>query len=514
MVWLKELYSITREYWGHIIFLAIFVLALLIILIWEKEKIKRYAFLWYSCLVLAFIYNPVSFYVCKHFLEPSTFDQYYKRFFTLVPITIIVAFALTLLVSRLTGVKRLAAVLAGCIAIAVIGKCIYLEDWYTKADNRNKVPQDVVTICDIFADYEGDKINIMAPQDIAVYLRQMDSRFSMPYSRYLPEEAYELTNESPDTQLISDYCVSKKLDFLIVSAAEGVLEAYEKAGFEVYGRTPYYAVLNPPNTAWELMEYEDESGDQGLCYFMHNKMDGSLIVIDGGHKENAGLVRYIINQYGGHVDAWILTHYHKDHVDAFNEIYEDPQGITIDNVYATPLDADVFHSVAQEWDDVDSYDKFMELTKGADNVNYIHRDDILEFSDNLKLTFFNACDDVVIDSAEDIPNDASLVFKMETENRSILICGDCHTKYMGDYLVETYGDKLHADILQCGHHGNNSIPFDTGFYEAVDPQIAIFDTPEWIMTSANYTAGALAGQLKEMGVEIRYYNTSPNGFRF
>ena len=514
MVWLRELYSITREYWGQITFLAFFVVSLLIILLWEKEKIKRYAYLWYSCLVLAFIYNPITFYVCKHFLEASTFDQYYKRFFTLVPITIIVAFAMTLLVSKLTGVKRLAAVLAACIAIALIGKCIYAEDWYTKADNRNKVPQDVVTICDIFADYEGDKINIMAPQDIAVYLRQMDSRFSMPYSRYLPDEAYELTNENPDTQLISDYCVSNKLDFLIVSAAENVLETYEKAGFEVYGRTPYYAVLNPPNTAWELMEYEDESGDQGLCYFMHDKKDGSLIVIDGGHKENAGLVRYIINQYGGHVDAWILTHYHKDHVDAFNEIYEDPQGITIDNIYATPLDAELFHSVAQEWDDVDSYDKFMELTKAADNINYVQRDDVLKFSDNLKITFFNACDDVVIDSAEDIPNDASLVFKMETENRSILICGDCHTEYMGNYLVDTYGDKLKSDILQCGHHGNNSIPFDTGFYETVDPQIAIFDTPDWIMTSANYTAGALAGQLQEMGIAIRYYNSSPNGFRF
>ena len=514
MVWLRELYSITREYWGQITFLAFFVVSLLIILLWEKEKIKRYAYLWYSCLVLAFIYNPITFYVCKHFLEASTFDQYYKRFFTLVPITIIVAFAMTLLVSKLTGVKRLAAVLAACITIALIGKCIYAEDWYTKADNRNKVPQDVVTICDIFADYEGDKINIMAPQDIAVYLRQMDSRFSMPYSRYLPDEAYELTNENPDTQLISDYCVSNKLDFLIVSAAENVLETYEKAGFEVYGRTPYYAVLNPPNTAWELMEYEDESGDQGLCYFMHDKKDGSLIVIDGGHKENAGLVRYIINQYGGHVDAWILTHYHKDHVDAFNEIYEDPQGITIDNIYATPLDAELFHSVAQEWDDVDSYDKFMELTKAADNINYVQRDDVLKFSDNLKITFFNACDDVVIDSAEDIPNDASLVFKMETENRSILICGDCHTEYMGNYLVDTYGDKLKSDILQCGHHGNNSIPFDTGFYETVDPQIAIFDTPDWIMTSANYTAGALAGQLQEMGIAIRYYNSSPNGFRF
>ena len=514
MVWLKFMVGITKTYWGGVGFLALFAIALLGILLFEKEKIKRYAFLWYTGMMLVFIYNPITYIISKRILEESTFEQYYVRFFGLIPIIVVIAFGLTTLIGKTAGKKKLLATIISIALVAILGNLIYAENWYTKAENRNKVPQDVVTICDIFADYQGDKINIMAPQDIAVYLRQMDSRFSMPYSRYLPDEAYELTNENPDTQLISDYCVSKKLDFLVVSAAESVLNAYTDAGFEVYGRTPYYAVLTPPDSAWILMNYADESGDQGLCYFMYNQKDGSLIVVDGGHAEDESLLRYVINQYGGHVDAWILTHYHKDHIDGFNTIYEDPQGITIDNIYVTPLDSELFYSVAQEWDDVDSYDKFMELTKGADNVNYIHRDDILEFSDNLKLTFFNACDDVVIDSAEDIPNDASLVFKMETENRSILICGDCHTKYMGDYLVETYGDKLHADILQCGHHGNNSIPFDTGFYEAVDPQIAIFDTPEWIMTSANYTAGALAGQLKEMGVEIRYYNSSPNGFRF
>ena len=514
MVWLKYMISITKEYWGGIGVLALFSLALIGILVFEREKIKRYAFLWYSCLVLLFIYNPITLMVCKRFLEASTFDQYYKRFFSLIPITIIIAFGLTLFIAKLEGRKKLIAVIGSVALIAVLGKCIYAEDWYTKAENRNKVPQDVVTICDIFADYDGDKINIMAPQDIAVYLRQMDSRFSMPYSRYLPDEAYELTNENPDTQLISDYCVSNKLDFVIVSAAENVLNAYTDAGFEVYGRTPYYAVLTPPDSAWILMDYADESGDQGICYFMYNQKDGSLIVVDGGHKENAGLVRYIINQYGGHVDAWILTHYHKDHVDAFNTIYADPQGITIDNIYVTPLDQDLFYSVAQEWDDIDSYDTFMDITKDADNINYVKRDDVLEFSDNLKITFFNACDQVVIDSLEDIPNDASLVFKMETENRSILMCADCHTRYMGEYLVETYGDKLKADILQCGHHGNNSIPFDTGFYEAVDPKIAIFDLPDWIMTSANYTAGVLAAQLQDLGIEIRYYDSSPNGFRF
>lgn len=514
MVWLKFILSITKTYWGGFGFLALFGLALIGILFFEKEKIKRYAFLWYTGLILVFIYNPITLLICKKILEESTFEQYYLRFFSLMPVLVIVAYGLTLALTKLTGVKRLAGTVAAVAVIAVLGSLLYSEDWFTKATNRNKVPQDVVTICDVFADYEGDKISIMAPKDIAVYLRQMDSRFSMPYSRDMDEEGFELTNPNPDTQVISDYCVSKELDFIIVSAVDNVLNTYLDNGFEVYGRTPYYAVLTPPDTGWELMSYADRSGDQGLWYMMRNKHDGTLIIVDGGHAEDAAHIKYLIKQYGGHVDAWILTHYHKDHIGAFNEIYADPEGITIDNIYVSPLDSKLFHSVAQEWDDVEDYDRFMELTKDATNINYVKRDDVLTFSDDLKITFYNSMDKVVEDSLEDIPNDCSLVFKMATPNRSILICADCHTKYMAEYLVDTYGKELKADILQCGHHGNNSMPYDTGFYKCVDPDIAVFDTPEWIMTSPEYTAGALAGQLQEQGAKIIYYNTAPNGFRF
>ena len=96
--------------------------------------------------------------------------------------------------------------------------------------------------------------------------------------------------------------------------------------------------------------------------------------------------------------------------------------------------------------------------------------------------------------------------------RSVLICGDCHSRYMADYLVNTYGDKLKADILQCGHHGNNSMPEDTGFYETVAPEAAIFDTPDKIMTSPNYTAGALAAYLQQLGSRIIWYKSAPNVF--
>lgn len=515
MVWKDFLVNITKEYWGGFVFPTLFFFALLGILFIEKDKIKRYAFLWYSLLVLVFIYNPLTVYVSGKIYEASTFDQYYRRFFTLIPMMAIIAFGVTLWLSKLQGKKKVLAFMAIIAVIAVSGNLIYAEDWFTKADNKMKVPQDVVTISDLFADYDSDKIRIMAPKDLAVYLRQIDSRFSMPYARDIPDEAYELTNPIPKPQIIVDYCKEENVDFVVVSAVDTVLNTYLNYGFKLYGRTTYYAVLEPNDPDWILTEYEDESGDQGLAYTMKNKNDGTLIVIDGGNAGNEDQIRKAIKKNGGVVDAWILTHYHKDHIDTFNAIYENPKGIKIKNIYVTPLDSDTFHGLAlEEWDDVDTYEKFQQITADADNINFVTRNDVLRFTDNLKITFFNSCDDVVLEGREDVPNNVSLVFKMETEDRSILICADAHSKYLAEYLVDTYGEDLHADILQCGHHGNNSMPTDTHFYEVVAPEIAIFDAPEWLMTGTDYTAGALADYLQKLGVRIVWFKTAPNIFGF
>ncbi len=515
MVLLEFFASITKNYWGSFGFPTLFTLSLIGILIFEKEKIKRYALLWYTLVALIFIYNPITFYVCKRTLEPSTFDQYYLRFFCLILVMVVLAYGMTLFIKRFDGVKKLIGVCVACAVIVICGKCIYSQDWYTKAENRNKVPQDVVTICDLFADYEGDTIRIMAPQDIAVYLRQMDSRFSMPYSRYLPDEAYELTNMDPDPAVIVEYAKENDVDYVVVSAIDDILSTYLNYGFTLYGRTANYAVLEPNDPTWILTEYEDASGDQGMAYTMKNISDGTLIVIDGGNAGNEQQMRDAIEENGGVVDAWILTHYHKDHADVFNAIYADPEGIEIKDIYVTPLDAMTFYSLnLQEWDDVDTYETFMSLTEDEDSLHYVSRGDVLTFSDDLTLTFYNACDEVVLEGAEDVPNNDSLVFKMATTSRSILICGDAHSAYLAEYLVKTYGDELDADILQCGHHGNNSMPTDSGFYEAVSPDIAIFDAPDWLMTSAEYTAGALAAYLQEEGSRIVWYATAPNVFGF
>ncbi len=519
MEWFNLLTEITKEFWGRFTFGLIFVAAIAMILFLEKEKIKRYTFLWYTGLVLVFIYNPITVILSDKLISDSMFKQYYLRFFSVIPVIVIVAYGFTLAISKLSGVKKLIAVLVAIALISICGRCLYAEAWFTKADNRNKAPQDVITICDLFKDYEGEHIRILAPKDINVYLRQMDSRFFLFYGRDdFPPEVNALTyydaktGALPNTDLVADYCVTNDVDYIVVWAMDKVLSAYLDNGFSLYGRTANYAVLTPDNN-WVLKEYDDAADLQGICYTMYNKKDGTLIVIDGGHAENSKTLRKAIKKYGNKVDAWILSHYHKDHVDAFNEIYADPQGITIDQIYVTPLDSEVFYSKAQEWDDVESFDRFMEITADADNINQVKRGDVLKFSDDLKITFLNAYEDEIKD-VEDIPNNASLVFKMETNNRSALFCADCHSKVMAERLIKLYGDDLKADILQCGHHGNNSMPVETGFYEKVLPEVAIFDMPEDMLLSPELSAGALADYLQKMNCRIIWFNDKPNGFAF
>ncbi len=281
----------------------------------------------------------------------------------------------------------------------------------------------------------------------------------------------------------------------------------------------YYQTIKRPSVVrpnskfagvWELQNYVDASGNQGMFYTMYNKGDGTLIVIDGGWAENEQQVRDVIYSYGNHVTAWFITHYHNDHVDAFNSIFADPQGMVIDRVYDSPIDYEYYLSVAQWWDFPDSFTRYLELTEDAGNVTHLYKDEELEI-DGLNIYVFNSYFEDLIGYG-DVPNNASLVFKVTGQEDSILFCADAHTDLLGDALIAEYGDRLQAKYVQTGHHGNNSFP--DYFYDTVQPEIAIFDGPEWLMTGENYTAKDLAAYFEANDVEVFSYMTAPNIFEF
>ena len=128
-----------------------------------------------------------------------------------------------------------------------------------------------------------------------------------------------------------------------------------------------------------------------MFYTLQNFLNGSLILIDGGWSGNTDQVRNIILEKDGIVDTWLLTHYHPDHIGAFNNIYQDPQGIVIDRVFVTPYDAELFESIAQEWVGIDTFCTFVDAIASGGAINYVTKDSVVEFSD-MKLTFLNCWD--------------------------------------------------------------------------------------------------------------------------
>lgn len=502
--------NLTNTLWGSYGFQALFYFSLVIILILEKRRLRQIGTWGYSLCILLIIYNPLMYLFCQYIFGAHDLTAYYCRLFCLVPIVFVIAYAMILVLQRTSGWKKFLCTFLMILIVAASGHSPYGEEWFIRASNSNKVPDDVIQISALFPE-EEDSISIMVPSDLTVYMRQIDSRFHMPYGRgEFTEISNQLLGETQDVAAILNFAVSRETDYIVTSYTEDILAQYRNLGCEVVGFTNRYVVLRQHCPKWILTQYSDDTGSQAMFYTLQNFLNGSLIIIDGGWAGNANQVRNVILENGGIVDAWVLTHYHPDHIGAFNTIYQDPQGITINHVYTTPYDADLFRSVAQEWDGIDTFCTFVDNIANGGVIHYITRDSVVKLSD-MKLTFFNCWDPILENvSPGDILNNSSLVFKAETSETSVLFCGNAHGDIMSDFLMKQYGTELKADYVQLGHHGNNSLTTD--FYDLVTPEAILFDAPEWLMTGTDYDARILVEYFQEQGIPYYDYRSAPNRF--
>lgn len=265
----------------------------------------------------------------------------------------------------------------------------------------------------------------------------------------------------------------------------------------------------PVEEGWVLTQYPDASGNNAMCYSLVNRTDGILILVDGGWHENADTVRRIIDENGGRVKAWFLTHYHGDHIGAFNEVYDEYRD-RIETIYVNPLDWQTFEPVAKYWDTPEEFSAFLEQTADANNVVKLHRGDTLKI-DDISVRVFSSFDENVKQITGDWPNNSSLVFKLSLSEDSVLFMGDVWTSEMSQYLLDNFGaETLHADYIQTGHHGNGLVPNE--FYGALNPGALFLDGPEWLMTGDSYRAKDLLAWCAENGIDTYDYRTAPNSF--
>lgn len=256
-----------------------------------------------------------------------------------------------------------------------------------------------------------------------------------------------------------------------------------------------------------VTQYADVTGMQAMFYTIESSR-GELIVIDGGNAGNAEYVRAVIEEKGGHVDAWFLTHPHPDHIGAFNVLWDGMQS-EIDMIYAPQIDYLAYRDKAYEWDDFAGYDVFLNYMSETDRLVCLHTGDRRKVC-GLDFWILHACDDYVCANSRDIGNDGGLVIRVTNRSETMLFCADVGAG-MSDRILSRCGEEIKCDYIQMSHHGNGGC--SEAFYRLAAPRTAFFDAPDWLMypeEDGRYTSPDNRRLMESLGAEIFSYGTAPN----
>lgn len=217
------------------------------------------------------------------------------------------------------------------------------------------------------------------------------------------------------------------------------------------------------------------TGSQNLSCVLQSR-NGSVIVVDGGLREDADHLVETIIEKGGRVSAWLITHPHSDHIGALTEILNrEPIPVEIDNIYYSFLERDTYQR-GEHMNRMSDYDNLIaafskvapeKLHTPLPKGTQISVDDIVIHVMNLPFR-----------SLHNTFNNSSVAYRLDVNGKRILFLGDMGWDAGQNLLKKNNFSDLKADIVQMAHHGQDGV--DESVYRVIDPEICLWPTPEWL----------------------------------
>ena len=242
-------------------------------------------------------------------------------------------------------------------------------------------------------------------------------------------------------------------------------------------------------TLWQLPSQINTIGNS-YVFLMDN---GKVAVMDGGVPQEADYLRGFLAALGNEVEVWFLSHPHKDHMGALNEILQDPKGIKIKTV--------VHSGYSMEF-----YSKNEPQAKELTESFYLNLDnsdcEVVNLSSpGYSITIDNTNFKILSVKNEDITvnpyNNSCMTVRVWDDSKSMVFLGDLG-KEGGDRLLNgPFRDELDCDYLQMAHHGQQGVSLD--FYRTVKFRACLWPTPTWVYDN-DQGKGFNTGNLKTMEV--------------
>lgn len=222
----------------------------------------------------------------------------------------------------------------------------------------------------------------------------------------------------------------------------------------------------------KLTQLQNNSSRQMMGYIIKTD-NNKIIVIDGGLKEDAPNLLSKIEQEGGQVEAWFLTHPHMDHIEAFQEIVK-TSDIKINNIYTTLNELSWYEEYEKDRiPEIKEFFETLETDKIKNNIHEVSLNEEIKI-DNIKCEILGIKNPEITNNPI---NNSSMVIKMKVHNKSIIFLADTGVE-SGQKLLKNQKEKLKADILQMAHHGQGGASKEV--YEQINPKICLWPTTDWL----------------------------------
>lgn len=217
---------------------------------------------------------------------------------------------------------------------------------------------------------------------------------------------------------------------------------------------------------------------------------GNVVVIDGGTTGDAPRLLHLLQQVAGprpHIRAWVLTHPHSDHANAFLALWpREGADFTVEGVYLRFPPRQLLEvgepGCLKVWDGYEA----IRPSIGA-REHLLDAGQRWRFGD-MAFEVLRVADPTVVNNAG---NNASCVVRMEAAGASALFLGDLGVEG-GEELLRTQGQRLHSDVVQMAHHGQSAVTM--AVYDAIAPKVCLWCAPHWLWNNDQGHRGYDSGQ--------------------
>lgn len=242
---LEIIFDTFREYMGTGLITIWFVLAVIYLFLCEKRKEIRVMFVYMPVILLILFFNPLFANLVYSFIG----EEIYYRLLWLLPVTPVIAYAVSDIYGKLRGKKRLLFAAAAAVLIMVSGSFIYADVNFRRAENIYHVPDSVVEICDAI-EIEGREVTAVFPAELIQYVRQYSGTVCMPYGREQTVERWNIYNslynimesKCPDAEELAAEARAQGCIYIVLPEDKKTTGSITDCGFTEYYRTEGYIV--------------------------------------------------------------------------------------------------------------------------------------------------------------------------------------------------------------------------------------------------------------------------------